>query len=554
MDTNNNSFSVNESSFKQPAPAPKKKKSKGWIGFLIFLLIVVVLPIATFFGLFFDPTRNPINVDPDLEINEMFSSSLVDSLENTTDPGDERVDFVITQDDLNQLLYAVTSSSGDVQKYIPQLDVKIDGENYDFYVNLSFGFFKSKVIIKTLISEDDVNNAFVFQIKDIALCRLQGLLSFTASIVSNYITDEYIEDIIDDYLSMDISIKDRLITYPEANLISDIQNLTNLGDSESTSLYFSIISELLGKNVLDFDFDGQLQAKLVLTDLMDNDYIDGGYNLNLTTVLDAASDDTESKMEDGTIVATDSAAIKTNFDTYFNNNSGIPPSDDPATIMMTHIPDFSSYTLPQIASFKSSPDPTLSYITEAELNGYLATIDFIGTTFIVSAYIDEVATVQYITIDNLYCNFVSNLEGDFIYFNIGLNINGCQTNVVFVTEYDSTAPSSGSTVAMKFITRQILYGEIVIFDSSETTISEAEGQLVSALFDLVAAALAGNSTMTIDKDDFSINIEFAFDAVVQTAINLLNSTAPVGSAVPDFYADDQVNSNVGKLKVVWQND
>lgn len=554
MDTNNNSFSVNESSFKQPAPAPKKKKSKGWIGFLIFLLIVVVLPIATFFGLFFDPTRNPINVDPDLEINEMFSSSLVDSLENTTDPGDERVDFVITQDDLNQLLYAVTSSSGDVQKYIPQLDVKIDGENYDFYVNLSFGFFKSKVIIKTLISEDDVNNAFVFQIKDIALCRLQGLLSFTASIVSNYITDEYIEDIIDDYLSMDISIKDRLITYPEANLISDIQNLTNLGDSESTSLYFSIISELLGKNVLDFDFDGQLQAKLVLTDLMDNDYIDGGYNLNLTTVLDAASDDTESKMEDGTIVATDSAAIKTNFDTYFDDNSGIPPSDDPATIMSTHIPDFSSYTLPQIASFKSGPDPTISYITEAELNGYLATIDFIGTTFIVSAYIDEEATVQYITIDNLYCNFVSNLEGDFIYFNIGLNINGCQTNVVFVTEYDSTAPSSGSTIAMKFITRQILYGEIVIFDSSETTISEAEGQLVSALFDLVAAALAGNSTMTIDKDDFSINIEFAFDAVVQTAINLLNSTAPVGSAVPDFYADDQVNSNVGKLKVVWQND
>lgn len=554
MDTNNNSFSVNESSFKQPAPAPKKKKSKGWIGFLIFLLIVVVLPIATFFGLFFDPTRNPINVDPDLEINEMFSSSLVDSLENTTDPGDERVDFVITQDDLNQLLYAVTSSSEDVQKYIPQLDVKIDGENYDFYVNLSFGFFKSKVIIKTLISEDDVNNAFVFQIKDIALCRLQGLLSFTASIVSNYITDEYIEDIIDDYLSMDISIKDRLITYPEANLISDIQNLTNLGDSESTSLYFSIISELLGKNVLDFDFDGQLQAKLVLTDLMDNDYIDGGYNLNLTTVLDAASDDTESKMEDGTIVATDSAAIKTNFDTYFDDNSGIPPSDDPATIMSTHIPDFSSYTLPQIASFKSGPDPTISYITEAELNGYLATIDFIGTTFIVSAYVDEEATVQYISIDNLYCNFVSNLEGDFIYFNIGLNINGCQTNVVFVTEYDSTAPSSGSTIAMKFITRQILYGEIVIFDSSETTISEAEGQLVSALFDLVAAALAGNSTMTIDKDDFSINIEFAFDAVVQTAINLLNSTAPVGSAVPDFYADDQVNSNVGKLKVVWQND
>lgn len=552
MDTNSNSFSVNESSFKQPTPQPKKKKGKGWIGFLIFLLIVVVLPIATFFGLFFDPTRNPINVDPDMEINEMFSSSLVDSLENTTDPGDERVDLVITQDDLNQLLYAVTSSSpDDVKKYVPQLDVKIDGEKYDFYINLSFGFFKSKVIIKTLISEDDVNGAFVFQIRDIALCRLQGLLSFTASIVSRYITDDYIEGILDDYLHLEISIKDRMIVYPQANLIADIQNLTGAG---STPLYFSIISELLGKNILDFDFDGQLQAKLVLTQLMDNDYIDGGYNLDLTTVLDAAADDTEAKMEDGTILATDSAAIKTNFDTYFDNNSGIPPSDDPATIMLTHIPDFSSYTLPQITAFKSSPDPTLSYITEAELNGYLANIDFIGTTFIVSAYIDEVATVQYITVDNLYCNFVSNVEGDFIYFGIGLNINGCQTNVVFVTEYDSSAPSSGSSVAMKFITRQILYGEIVIFDSEETTITEAEGQLVSALFDMIATALAGNETMSIDKDDLSINIEFTFDSVVQTAINLLNSTAPTGSAVPDFYADDQVDSNVGRLKVVWQND
>ncbi len=552
MDTNSNSFSVNESSIKQPVPRSKKKKGKGWIGFLIFLLIVVVLPVATFFGLFFDPTRNPINVDPDMQINEMFSSSLVDSLENTTDPGDERVDLVITQDNLNQLLYAVTSSSPDgVKKYVPQLDVKIDGEKYDFYINLSFGFFKSKVIIKTLISEDDVNGAFVFQIRDIALCRLQGLLSFTASIVSRYITDEYIEGILDDYLHLEISIKDRMIVYPQANLIADIQNLTG---AVSTPLYFSIISELLGKNILDFNFDGQLQAKLVLTQLMDNDYIDGGYNLDLTTVLDAAADDTEAKMEDGTIVATDSGAIKTNFDTYFDNNSGIPPSDDPATIMLTHIPDFSSYTLPQIAAFKSSPDPTLSYITEAELNGYLANIDFIGTTFIVSAYIDEVATVQYITVDNLYCNFVSNVEGDFIYFDIGLNVNGCQTNVVFVTEYDSTASSSRSSIAMKFITRQILYGEIVIFDSEETTISEAEGQLVSALFDMIATALAGNETMSIEKDDLSINIEFAFDSVVQTAIDLLNSTAPTGSAVPEFYADDQVNSNVGRLKVVWQND
>ena len=551
MDTNN-TFSVNESSFKQPTPAPKKKKSKGWIGFLIFLLIVVVLPIATFFGLFFDPTRNAINVDPDMEINEIFSSSLVDSLDNTTDPGDERVDLVITQDDLNQLLYAVTSSSpDDVKKYVPQLDVKIDGEKYDFYINLSFGFFKSKVIIKTLISEDDVSNAFIFQIKDISLCRLQGLLSFTASIVSNYITDDYIEGLLDDYLHLEINIKERMIIYPEANLMADIQNLTGEG---STPLYFSIISELLGKNILDFDFDGQLQAKLVLTQLMDNDYIDGGYNLDLTTVLDSAADDTEDKMENGTIVATDSAAIKTNFDTYFDDNSGIPPSDDPATIMLTHIPDFSSYTLPQITAFKSSPDPTLSYITEAELNGYLANIDLIGTTFIVSAYIDEVATVQYITVDNLYCNFVSNVEGDFIYLAVGLNINGCQTNVVFVTEYDSTAPSSGSSIAMKFITRQILFGEVVIFDSAETTISETEGQLVSALFDMIASALAGNETMSIDKDDLSINIEFTFDTVVQTAIDLLNSTAPTGSAVPDFYADDQVNSNVGRLKVVWQND
>ena len=60
--------------------------------------------------------------------------------------------------------------------------------------------------------------------------------------------------------------------------------------------------------------------------------------------------------------------------------------------------------------------------------------------------------------------------------------------------------------------------------------------------------------MLFRSDDLSIIIEFTFDYVVQTAIDLLNSTAPTGSAVPDFYADDQVNSNVGRLKVVWQND
>jgi len=535
---------------------PKRRRGKGWLIFLIIFLIFIVAPIATFFALFYDTTRNTVNINPDADVSEMFSYSLVDSLANTTDPGDERVELVVTQDDLNQLLYAVTSSfDSRVTAFVPQMDVIIDGNNYDFYVNLQLLSFKTRIILKTTISEDDVDQAFVFTINDIVLGRLVGVGQLSFAILSKYVTDQDIEDLFNGYLSMDVSLKDRTITYPEANLISDIQNLTNAGTDESSRLYFSIFAELLEKNILDFNFNDRLQAKLILTQLMTNSYIDGGYNLDLTSVLDNAASETETLVENGTVDSADNSAIKAKFDELFVANSGIPTSDTPDQIMLTHLPAIATYSDTDISNFKASADPTLTYITEAELNGYLANCDLIGNSYIVSAYRDNISTVRYITVDNFYCNFVSNTEGDFIYFAIGLNFNGCQTSVVFVTQYDSTASSGGSSISMKFVTKQIYYGNVLIFDSENaSSISDSTGNLVSALFNMISTALLDVNTMSIDEDDYSINIEFTFDTIVQTALTHLNQNAPYGSAVPEFYADNDINSDVGKLKIVWQND
>lgn len=259
--------------------AKKKKKGRGLIALLIVFLIVIVLPVATVFGLFYDSTRNQINVDPNVEISEMFNKTLVNSLDNTTDPGDERVELVITQDDLNQVLYAVTDSlDGYAKKLVPQIDIKINGEKYDFYINLNLSFFKTRVIIKTLITEDEDNNAFVFQIKDIAIARLQGLASFTASIISMFLTDDNIESMFGDFLNLSVSLKDRTITYPVTDLINDLKNLAGMGGSNQ--LYFSLIQELVDKEVITFDFDDRIQTKLSLTQLMTNDHVDGGYNLD----------------------------------------------------------------------------------------------------------------------------------------------------------------------------------------------------------------------------------------------------------------------------------
>ncbi|MFA7032338.1 MAG: hypothetical protein WC201_02095 [Bacilli bacterium] len=535
---------------------PKKRRRKGWLIFLVFFLIIVVAPIATFFALFYDTSRNSINVNSETDISEMFNYSLVDSLANTTDPGNERVELVVTQDNLNQLLYAVTSNlDSRVTAFVPQMDVVIDGNNYDFYVNLQLFSFKTRIILKTTIIEDDVNQAFVFTINDIVLGRLVGAGQLSFAILSKYVTDQDIEDSFNGYLSMEVSLKDRTITYPQMNLISDIQNLTNSGTDESSRLYFSIFAELLEKDILDFDFNGRLQAKFILTQLMTNSYIDGGYNLGLTTVLDNAASATETLIENGTIDSGDYSAIKAKFDEEFNMNSGIPTSDTPDQIMLTHLPPIATYSETDISNFKASADPTLTYINEAELNGYLANCNLVGTSYIVSAYRNNVSTVRYITVDNFYCNFVSNAEGDFIYFVIGLNVNGCQTSVVFVTQYDDSASSGGSSISMKFVTKQIYYGNILIFDSESTSsISDLTGNLVSALFNMVSTALTDVNTMSIDEDDYSINIEFTFDTIVQTALARLNQNAPYGSAAPEFYADNDINSDVGKLKIVWQND
>ncbi|MFA6675335.1 MAG: hypothetical protein WCS49_00455 [Bacilli bacterium] len=536
---------------------PKRRRGKGWLVFLIIFLIVVVAPIATFFALFYDTTRNNVNINPDADVGEVFSYSLVDSLANTTDPGDERVELVVTQDDLNQLLYAVTSSlDSRVTAFVPQMDVIIDGNNYDFYVNLQLLSFKTRIILKTTISEDDVNQAFVFTINDIVLGRLVGVGQLSFAILSKYVSDQDIENSFNGYLSMDVSLKDRTITYPQMNLINDIQNLTNSATDESSKLYFSIFAELLEKGILDFNFNGRLQAKLILTQLMTNSYIDGGYNLGLTSVLDNAASETETLIENETIDSTDNSAIKTKFDEIFDANSNIPPSDTPDQIMLDNLVSIDNIS--DVTNFKNGTDGnnhTLTYITEGELNGYLANCDLVGSSYIVSAYRDNVSTVRYITVDNFYCNFVTTTEGDFIYFAIGLNINGCETSVVFVTKYDSSASSSGTSISMKFVTKQIYYGNVLIFDNDNSSSnSDLTGNLVNALFNMVSTALADINTMSIDEDDYSINIEFTFDTIVQSALTLLNQNVPYGSAVPEFYADSDINSNVGKLKIVWQND
>lgn len=549
------------------ATPKKKKKKKGWIIALSIVLVLVVAPVVTFFALFYDSTLNKTNVDkvtdPDTKLKEMYSGALVNSLSYTTEEGNERIALSVTQDDLNQVLYTALSKVDDkIAKYVPQLDVKIKGENYDFYLNLKYSFFKTRIILKTKISSDNDAQAFIFTIKDVAICRLSGVGSLTFSMLSNFVSDEQINSMLQEYVSMTINLKARTITYPQKDLIKDIQKYSGAGTSESSKLYFSIAAGLLEKDILSFAFENKLEAKIALGQLKTNEnYVDSAYNLNLTSVLNDAATSAEGLVNDGTTPAYDNSAIKANFTSYFNDHSGIGTSSDPNDIMLTHLPSFVTSETMSTAekaaaanTFKTSANPEMTYLTESELNGYLKTTSLVGSSYIISDYQDNASTVCYITVDNFFCNFVQNTDGDFIYFSVGLNINGCQTFVIFVTKYDATASSDPDSISMKFITQAVYFGNVALYENNGGEVSALEDELISALFNMISSALADVQTMSINEADYSINVTFAFNSVVNDAITMLNSTSPTGKAVAGFNATDSLSATNGKLQIVWEND
>ena len=98
---------------------------------------------------------------------------LVDSLDPAKD--EAKMSLVMTENDMDNILINVLSQASTINRFVKKAYCTINGDKYDFFVDIDGVYIKSRLRISTTLKDDVENDRFVFQISDMAIGKFTGL-------------------------------------------------------------------------------------------------------------------------------------------------------------------------------------------------------------------------------------------------------------------------------------------------------------------------------------------------------------------------------------------
>ncbi|MGI6644178.1 MAG: hypothetical protein ACOX28_00195 [Bacilli bacterium] len=542
----------------------------------IFLVSLLVIPIVLVL-LVYDTRMNEPYREENVTIDHLANRVITDSLDNTKTK--EEINLVINEDHMNQLLFQLLEDYGEgFNSYVPQIDMKINGESYVFYFNLRSSGFKTRAVLHTTLSIRDIDaeKAFYFRIDKIQIGHLKGLESLATWVAGKFVTNDDIESLLGERMNVKVNLENREIIYKVSDFISDLErNIIGDGGGELDKLYFTLVKDIYAKAKIDFSFEDSIHVYVLLSDFKTNPkYVGGGYELDLD--LENIGGKVEQMLNDHLsepFFAT-STPEKADIDNMFaylirgydqahedeknfiDNFCG----DDLSKLNKYGIADYKAYTGPYIPTseklekvmednlvqietleelnaFKASEEPIITYLTEQELNDFLGSLNIVGSMYTTHAYYKDFteAKFNYIVVDDFYANFINRDGDEYLDFIIGLNVNGLHTNFVFSTKNAEYVAEGTNQVGLKFITESVYYGEMFGSEALKT-----------ALFKTIQLALKDEANLVFNEIDNSINVTFTFDSVIEDAMALLGGTAEAEVSSPLTIADPN-----GRINIVW---
>ena len=90
---------------------------------VIILIVFIIIPVALVFILFFDTGKMKVNYDDNFNNEDWAKALVVDSLDNTET--NKAAKFIVTQDDINNLIHGAFKDNKDLSNYLTQLAVEI---------------------------------------------------------------------------------------------------------------------------------------------------------------------------------------------------------------------------------------------------------------------------------------------------------------------------------------------------------------------------------------------------------------------------------------------
>lgn len=529
----------------QQEPKKKKKSHKGLIIFLIIFLVVFVITPGTLFLLVYDTSMMKVTLDESFD-QEKFTNSLVyDSLDNVKDDG--LVKFSVSESDINNLIYSTYKENTELKKYLKQMAVDVKNDKYVFNISAKLGFFQTRLKLttkleKTMIAKDGgaEEEAYAFIIKDITLGKLP-MKDLAMTILKNAITEDVKNSLHDSPLKLNIDLdKSRFYIFT-----SDFTSMINeaMGSASSSSEYgtflASFINDFLESQLLQLDFYGNesLTAQVNLNKITGNDYDEGQYvNYSMpyedtTTNLSFGGEQKKLSLDtirDALVVLLNNNLVTKEqmsdvseylFNGYHDSNapscdlSAIGISDKTTYKGFNLYPNFSidslvSNLITNFSQYDSSQNSfNIANLSESDINRYLHTQRIFGNKYFLTSEVEAGQyKSSYVAFDNAYIN----VTNDKAVLSIGLNVNGLETILTILLDYDA-ALSSGTKLV--YNTVELYFGGT---NEDGSRIAASEGTK-SLMFTTLGGSV-NCSSFTFSQDG-KLTIDFA-DIIEQGAASI----------------------------------
>lgn len=520
-------------------------------GLIITLVVLIILPIALIFIFLFDTGKMKVTYDDNFTMDKWSQALVVDSLDHTVDQ--KKASFVVSETDINNILYSGIKNNTQIQKYLTQFAIDIQEDAYTLNVSGKFFFFETRAKLATKLSKGKVGDkdAFILSVDKMSVGRLTQLKPIVMFFLNQFLTNETL-DALTANLKLHTDLQNsRLYIYTE-----DLREMINQGingGAGTSEFYFSFINNFLDLNLVNIDFYGgdSLSVDINLESLTGNDYdASVGANVyypmpyeNTLTKLTINGEEKKLSLD----VIKDAIAVLFNKGLITNANlsslsnylfNGYNGSNAPeyslTDIGITIKEAYQGFNLVEASSIDDMLKNAVSnydgYVTdisttsfdiatlkESEINLFLKSQSCFGMKYFLNREVSEGNhKVNYIALDNAYMN----IYGDTAIISVGLNINGLETYVTLKMIVDNSNTDSSKLV---YIVDKIYFGK------------ESEGLFVSDdTKDVIFETLAESVNQSSFKFEREGKMTISFDALLTTAINAIDTSSAIGLAYKEF--------------------
>ena len=527
---------------------------------IIILIVFIIIPVALVFILFFDTGKLKVSYDNSFNNEDWAKALVVDSIDNTET--EKTVKFMVTQDDINNLINNAFKDNNELKNYLTQLAVEITDDHYVINASGKLYFFETRAKLHAKLERKMVSNgateaeAFVFTVDKLSLGRLTHLKDVVMFFLKQFLKNSTL-DALTANLKLHTDLQHSCI-FIYASDLRDIINTAVTGENGTSEFFFTIINDFLDKNLLEFDFYGNkaFTVNVTLNRLTGNDYGEGeyvAYNMkydDTTTKLTINGEEKKLSLnvikealkyliDNNIIPETEMSRVS---DYLFHGYDGsYTPDGDLSSIGIPIKAAYQGFNLSNAESLENTLKAGVSSfgdyspsidtfdivkLNESVINDFLKTQNVFGMKYFLTRDVkDNGIKINYIALDNAYINLLD----ESCIITIGLNINGLETIITLEMELDE---NNDDTSKLVYNSAGTYFGK----KSEQLSLSNDTEELI---FETLADAVM-SSTFQFSKEG---TLTIAFDNIINQSINMINTgDAAYDSMYKNFLANGSTHS------------